>query len=193
MSKDPFKMLGLSPGVHSLATLSKAFRARRNALLSAAARPDGAYAIWGALDELHLAYTSLCDPQYQRRLAARLQRDDASPAALGAAPVGVEPPDRISELRHLIRSSLEDGLIRHSRRERILEHAAQAGLSPFAAQLLIAQEQFGDEPVLRFGGARPQRDADPARLSAQIAAAAVLGLAMFLLMVRWSYLFTAAS
>lgn len=47
------------------------------------------------------------------------------------------------ELRTLIVAMMEDGLLRYSRRQRILEEARQRGIDEFHAQLLIAQVQMG--------------------------------------------------
>ena len=78
------------------------------------------------------------------------------------------------------------GLLRYSRRVRILEEARRLGVSDFHTQLLIAQVQFGGPIVTAPRGGRAARIPDsPKRVVARFAAAGVLALALFLVAIRW--------
>lgn len=99
----------------------------------------------------------------------------------------------IVELREMIAASLEDGLLRHSRRRRILAAARRLGLTPFNAQLLIAQVQFGGRRQVTFqtqdGATADESRADAVeggRLRARLAAISLLAGAFFLALIRWS-------
>src|SRR5262245_66504151 len=110
MSHDPYAMLRLPPGRYDAATLQRCYDERRAELRAQSSSRSG-------LDELHVAYAVLRDPSNQ---AVYLKRLDGRAAS-----------DRTAELRALIAGSLEDGLLRHSRRLRILEEGRRLGLSPF--------------------------------------------------------------
>ncbi len=98
--------------------------------------------------------------------------------------------DPTTRLRRLIAASLEGGLLRPSRRARILSAARRLGISEFHAHLLIAQVQVGlhedpmrglaSEPASLVGG-----DDAGFRVGLRLMAAGVLGVAMFLAMVRY--------
>jgi hypothetical protein len=160
MSHDPYSILGLAPGRYDPAALRRRFDDRRAEL-------SGGRANRARLDELHVAYSVLRDPANQTIYLKRLD--------LGAA------TDHTAELRLLIAASLEDGLLRHSRRLRILQEGRRLGLSPFHTQLLIAQTQFGPQRVL--AAELDQRGQAPAAI-ARLAGLCVLALALFLAAVR---------
>lgn len=169
MARDYFAILGLSPGRHDPQTIARRFLERRNRLLGRLHDGDEHEKTRRRLDDLHLAYAALRDP---RRIEEHLRDGDAI--------------DRVTELRRLITASLENGLLRHSRRQAILERAHELGFGEFQAQLMIAQVQFGDEqiPALPTSGHPSTRRPHP-RTWARLAATGVLALAMFLYMVHW--------
>jgi hypothetical protein len=168
MSRDYFAILGLTPGRHDPAEITRRFRAARERLLAALDDPATHSASRKQLDELHLAYAALRDPQRQTEYLASRRKSD------------------VMRVRWLITASLEDGLLRHSRRLSILEEARKFGFSDFQTQLLIAQVQFGDNGISLVGerassGGSKRRS----RMSPRIAAASILALALFLALVRW--------
>jgi hypothetical protein len=170
MARDYFAVLGLTPTRHSPDEVARNFLAERDRLLASwreRAQPETRQ----QLDELHLAYATLRDPARQAEYLK--SRDDES--------------DGASELRRLIASSLEGGLLRYSRRQAILERAAELGFNEFQAQLLIAQEQFGDHQITvppRLKLSRKTR-AHP-RTWARATATGVVALAVFLYLVHWA-------
>lgn len=169
MAQDHFAILGLSPGRYSPDQVRSCFRARRAALLARLERGEDYAEVRDALERLYLAYRLLRDPARQVRYL------------LPAAP----PTDELAEFRREIAAGLEDGLLRHSRREAALERGLQLGLSRFQVLLIIAQVQFGgpELDVLQVESApAPHRTRAPA---ARLAATGVLALAAFLAMVRW--------
>jgi hypothetical protein len=100
---------------------------------------------------------------------------------------GARNSDSLDALRKLIAFSLEEGLLRYSRRQRILEAAADLGISEFHVQLLVAQEQFGPHPLHAVLNANfPACDKPAARFSLRVAAVGVLTLALFMAIVRWA-------
>lgn len=123
------------------------------------------------LEDLYVAYRLLADPQRQQ--------DYLSARAAG---------DRAGELRALIGAALEDGLLRHSRRQMIVAHATELGYSEFQAQLLIAQVMFGDADADVAPRARPRttgiRGAATGLLT-RVAAVGLLALGLFFLLVGW--------
>jgi hypothetical protein len=100
-----------------------------------------------------------------------------------------EGADQIAGLKILIAASLEDGLLRHSRRQEILSEARQIGLSDFQAHLLIAQVQFGDDRFtadwIAAGRRNQTRSAEWTRAGARMAAASILAVGIFLALVHW--------
>ena len=79
----------------------------------------------------------------------RLELDRASDDLNNRSTTNGTEAASISELRTLIRAMMEDGLLRYSRRQRLLEEARNRGIVEFHAQLLIAQVQIGnDAPFL---------------------------------------------
>jgi hypothetical protein len=163
MSHDPYTILGLTPGRYDAAELRRRLDDRRAELGARAKTREGA-------DELHVAYAVLREPDNQTVYLKRFDRRSS--------------PDGAAELRALIAASLEDGLLRHSRRMRILKEGRRLGISPFHTQLLIAQTQFGPQRVLPDelgdGKKQPAADASVARWAGLF----VLALALFLAAVR---------
>ena len=167
MGRDYFTILGLAPGRYDSAEIARRFRAERARLLAQLHDPSTHVEARRRLEDLHLAYAALRDPGAQAEYLA---------ARVGAS-------DDVAYLRRLIAASLEDGLLRYSRRQEILAEARERGFSDFQTQLLIAQVQFGDDS---FSPATPHyRRRDFTRTRARLAAAGVLALAMFLALVRW--------
>ena len=163
MSHDPFEILGLAPGRYDAAALRRQLAARQAELGARGENRERA-------DELHVAYSVLRDPANQTIYLTRLERRAA--------------PDPTAELRALIAASLEDGLLRHSRRVRILQEGRRLGLSPFHTQLLIAQTQFGPKRVLAETACDEVSDAAPGSAVARMAGLLILALALFLAAVR---------
>lgn len=173
MVRDYFAILGLTPGRYAPAEVTRRFCAERQSLLAQLDDPATHRRARRQLDELHVAYAVLRDPHAQAE-------------CLRAGGDAGGEHDDIKRLRRLIAASLEDGLLRYSRRQGILAQAQRIGLSPFQAQLLIAQVQFGDDRIHTPVSGRVRREPEPsARTWARFAAAGVLALAMFLAMVRW--------
>ncbi|MBK9119299.1 MAG: hypothetical protein IPM18_06800 [Phycisphaerales bacterium] len=171
MAHDPFTTLGLAPGRWPPHEVRKRFLAARTRLAPALDDPVRYHDAQQALDDLHLAYVALRDPQRQDEIL-RQQR--------GGTPA--------NELRLLIRASLEAGLLRHSRREAILARATELGINEFQAQLLIAQVQFGDEgvePVTSKRLPRIQASRGTTRAWAGLAGVGLLALVLFLSLKRW--------
>lgn len=173
MSRDPFSILGLTPGRYEPGEIDRRFRERRRRLLATLADPARYTESRRQLDELHRAYNTL---RASRRQSEYLH----SPAA-------PETDDqRVEYLRRLIAASLEGGLLRCSRRLELLEEGRRLGFSDFHTHLLIAQVQFGGEIL-----ARPERcdlphEPGPARrAAARLATAGVLAVAIFFALLRW--------
>lgn len=170
MAQDYFTLLGLTPGRYPPQEIAGRFLDRRARLLRGLDDPTRYLDSQRRLEELHLAYTTLRDPRLQEEyLRTRAERAD---------PVEV--------LHALIVASLEDGLLRCSRRQAILERAQELGLGEFQAQLLIAQVQFGEPglPSVPVRVSAVQRSTDT-RAWARLAGVGVLALAMFLYLVQW--------
>lgn len=166
--RDCFAILGLEPGRYDAAALARRFQQRRSGLLADRRLP--AAEVHRGLDQLYVAY--------------RLLRDEAALTDHHRELV-TKNADPISGLRHLIAASLEDGLIRRSRRVAILAEGRRRGLSDFHTHLLIAQTQFGEKRVLAFDDPRDQPAREiQRRFAARFAAALVLGLALFLMTIR---------
>lgn len=168
MAQDYFAILGLPPGRHSPRVITSCFRAERARLLRELDEPGRHSESRRQLEDLYLAYTTLSDP---RRREEYLRNRDA-------------PGDSVETLRSLIAASLEGGLLRYSRRQAILDRGRELGINDFHTQLLIAQVQFGDQPIVSPPGAGPARRED-SRAWARVAGVGVLALAMFLLLVHW--------
>jgi hypothetical protein len=170
MSRDYFSILGLSPARYEPAEITRRFRVERARVLAVLHDPAKHGQSRRRLDELHVAYAGLRDPLRQAAYLRNLKTSD----------------DRVAHLSRLISDSLEDGLLRYSRREEILGEGRQLGFSDFQTQLLIAQVQFGSDDVLPVAnpGAGRRWNARPA-VGPRFAAVGVLTLALFLAMVRW--------
>lgn len=169
MARDPYVVLGLPFDCSDPRQIAASFQRRRARLLSELDDPTRHDATRHALDELYLAYMMLRDP---RRRAAHLQARAAG--------------DAVAELREQIAAALEDGLLRYTRRQAILQRAAELGIGEFQAQLLIAQVQFGGEDIdVVAVPVASGRRAEPPRLWARAAGVGVLALAMFLGLIHW--------
>lgn len=170
MGTDFFAILGLAPGRYEPAEITRRFQNERRRLLVALNDPSTYTDVRRQLDQLHLAYVAL--------------RDAAAQDALLAA--RNQPEDEIAALRKLIAASLEDGLLRYSRRQEILDAAQRLGFSEFQTQLLIAQVQFGDAVVPMAPRKREELHVEErSRKWAAITAATLMALALFLFMLRW--------
>ncbi|MEW6253014.1 MAG: hypothetical protein AB1716_20440, partial [Planctomycetota bacterium] len=128
MAQDYFAILGLTPGRYHPSEITARFLARREQLLAELSGGRRHTASRRELDALHVAYSALQDPHNQAE-HLRLLGPSADPAAV---------------LRLLIEAALEEGLLRYSRRQMIVERARELGLSEFQAHLLIAQVQYGE-------------------------------------------------
>lgn len=171
MALDYFAVLGLSPGRYDAQKIAARFFDLREALLRQLRTSSGDADARRRLDELHLAFAALRDPVRQ---AEYLQLHDAP------------TPDRTAELRQFIAASLEYGLLRYSRRQAILAKAHELGFTDFQAQLMMAQEQFGDGEMPAWPVERPQRLNRPhTRHWPRLAATGLLATGMFLLLVHW--------
>jgi len=167
MARDYFAILGLPPGRYDPCEITRRFVERRNRLLATLADPATHAETRRQLEHLHLAYRVLCDPQRQSEYLAARAADE----------------DRLGQLRRLIAASLEDGLLRYSRRQMILDQARKLGLSDFQAQVLIAQVQFGEGHFVDWP--TTSRAGSPrAAIWRRAAAVGVLGLAMFLYLLH---------
>lgn len=170
MAQDYFASLGLTPGRYPPQEIAGRFLDRRARLLRELDDPARYRACQQGLEELHMAYTALRDPRLQEEyLRTRAGRADPT-----------------QSLRTLINASLEDGLLRCSRRQTILERAQELGVSEFQAQLLIAQEQFGEPGVAGVPvRVSAERRSAGTRVWARFAGIGVLALTMFLYLVHW--------
>ena len=173
MARDYFAILGLTPGAHEPRVVRGCFERQRARLLSALHHPDAHHAAHRSLDELHVAYQTLIDPERQREYLASRTRD--------------APPE--TRMRRLIASALEDGLLRFTRRREILEQGRRLGFNEFQIHLLIAQVQFGDDAVTapqpRFGFRSHGLSARLTRYGARSLAVACLATVLFLALRHW--------
>ena len=183
MPRDPFAVLGLAPGTYGSAEIERRYQSARRPLLTQLADADDAWAARRRLDDLHWAYRTLIQPENQVRAARMLNGEG----------------DKSESLRLYIEASLEDGLLRASRRQEILELGSALGLSEFHTHLMIAQTQFGCEPVqisagvkhddaIRMSLGRLRSTTYQARrnsIGIRAVCAMALAGAMFCLMLRW--------
>lgn len=169
MSRDHFAALGLPPGRYSREALAAHFASQRAAAMARLADGRQRVAAERELDALHLAHRALSASAGQ----------DVTPSA---ATLSV---DRVAVLRRIIDWSLEDGLMRYSRRQQVLDAGRSLGFSEFHIHLMIAQAQFCDSDALAPFSveARPE-PAD--KLRARLAAIVVVALALFLGLLRWA-------
>jgi hypothetical protein len=169
MPQDYFAVLGLTPGRYDSTEITRRFVVRRQRLMGELLDSTKHAATREQLDALHVAYALLRDPQRQAEYVA----------AQSAA------PDRVAELRRMIAGSLEDGLVRYSRRQAILARAQELGFSEFQAQLLIAQVQFSNEDASVLDVFTPHvATVRPARPWSRLAAVGAISVAMFLYMLH---------
>ncbi len=162
MSRTDCEILGSPAGEHAPAELRRRFETRRARLLADLDDPRLRTLAERQLDRLYVAY---------RRLSA-----GRSSAA--------ERDERTRRLRELIAASLDGDLLRHSARQELLVEGRRLGFNEFHTHLLIAQVQAGAEahrPLFESTTAT----ANPERAGARLAAAAVLGLAVFLYAFQW--------
>lgn len=168
MSRDYFAILGLAPGRYEPGVITRQFEAQRDQVLARLGDADGGRSARHRLEQLHLAHATLRDPDAQQAyLEARFGDDD------------------LRRLRLLIAASLEGGLLRYSRRREILAEAQRCGLSDFEAQLLIAEVQFGSDTPVVAPKRRTRRSNGAARAGLGLLAAACLGSAMLVGLIRW--------
>lgn len=169
MPRDHLATLGLRPGRYSSQEIERRFQALRSAALAALPDPATHEAARRRLDALHVARAAL--------LAAEADSSEASGHAAESTAA--------NKLRRLVAASLEDGLLRCTRRSAILAEGRRLGFSDFHVQLLIAEVQFRGRAVLAPPLERRRQQAGALRVGARVAAAGVLALALFLSMIRW--------
>lgn len=170
MERDYFAILGLTPGRYTPDVIERHFRDRRHRLLAALDEPALHQVSRAHLDDLHVAYRTLSDPDRQKAYLARQGKD----------------ADASERMRWAIAAAMEDGLLRYSRRQELLALGHRFGFTEFQVQLLIAQVQFGDEaidlPIQRTGG--PTRETGRTwRPWWAALAVLLLAVALFLLML----------
>lgn len=167
MSTDYFTILGLAPGRYRPTEIEQRFQAVRARCMAALHEPAQHAAIRERLELVHRAYRTLVDPERQREYLAR--PDDT-----------LEPADR---MRRLIAASLEGDLLRHSRRQEILERGRELGFNDFQTHLMIAQVQFGDTVIsMPKPRVRTAARGTASQAGARLVAAGALATALFLLM-----------
>jgi hypothetical protein len=164
---DYFAILGLAPGRHDPREIRRRFDRERTRLLSRMGQPAAGVQARRELDDLHMACATLSDPASQARYLAEHGNVDGT-----------------TRMRRFIEASLEGGLVRYSRRQRILAEGRRLGFSEFQTQLMIAQVQFGDTAI----DSRPAGRAAPPRQGpwARVTAIGLLATALFMLMVEWA-------
>lgn len=170
---DHFAALGLTPGTYDPRVIAQRYLELRQRAGASLFDDDESRQ---RLAELSAAYEVLRDPEQQAAHRA-LRRFDA-------------PAD---SLRRVIDASLEDGLLRYSRRQEILAAGRALGFSDFQTHLMIAQVQFGDERIDFNPTASATRNASTSHRSngasrggllAGVAATAV-ALTVFVMLLRW--------
>lgn len=189
MTHEYFALLGLAPGRYEPGQLARSFGDRRRHLLAELALPGKRQSAARRLDQLYRAYAAL------RNLACSDASHEPSQSPVTrATPADAPPPPHVSAhgldtssgradtLRAYIADSLEEGLLRFSRRQEILSFARTLGISDFHTQLLIAEVQFG----LPAPGLAPRLlDAQrPRRRSWPFFAATLLLASAFFLVLR---------
>lgn len=172
MPEEHRAILGLPPGRHDAATLRDHFERERRVVLALLHDPRTAAAARERLDRIYIAYQVL-------RNAAEKPDPEAG------------PEDDVARLRRLIEASLEDGLLRFSRRQAILAAGRRLGFSDFHTQLLIAQVQYGGDVIAPLQAVPPRgegeafAEAGSSRGWRKLAAAGALAIALFVLLVHW--------
>lgn len=175
MPPDCHVILGLDPRRVGPGEVREQFARRRRELIARLHQPDVGGASRAQLDDLHLAY---------RRYLSQREQPLVELAKVPAPALA---------LRRFIESCQEGGLLRPSRRHKILAEGRRLGFSHFQTQLLIAMTLMGDrsEPLpateedlvtQRLVDSQTQ---DANSLVARLAAVALLALAMLLAAVRW--------
>jgi hypothetical protein len=169
MAHDYYAVLGLSPGCRDRGEIRRCFQVRRAYLLAQLENAARYEDTRRELDELYIAYAALQD--------AEPKNGDLQP--------GPADGDALGQLRGLIAASLEDGLLRYSRRQDILACGRALGLGDFQTHLLIAQVQFGDAEIPLSDRRRGAQPAASSRTWARLAGVGVLALTIFLFLVHW--------
>lgn len=169
--RDPFLIFGLSQGRYPPTVIVRRYHALRAPLVTRMGGVDAAWDVRQKLDDLHWAYRILVDPRSQARMMRVLNGEG----------------DRAESLRLYIEASLEDGLLRASRRAEILTLGRALGISEFHTQLLIAQTQFGDAPgqPSLFDGAVRDEVGELRRNNWRALGTLTLATLMFCLMARF--------
>lgn len=173
MSRDHFSALGLTPGRYSADEIAARFAASRAEALQRLDEEGQRATAERDLDRAHLAYRALGHPVAQEA-CLRVVNEQG-------------PFDRTATLRRIIDWSLEGGLLRYSRRQQILEAGRALGFSEFHVHLMIAQAQFcDDDPLAPSGVGDYENDDSAGSIRARITAIALLALALFIALMRWS-------
>lgn len=173
MPRDYFAILGLKPGRYDPAEIDARFAALRGRLLRELREPRMRAHAERRLEDAYRAKSLLRDERTQAMMRDKLeQRDDAA--------------GRVDQLRAFVLASLEDGLLRHSRRQACIEEGIRLGFTEFHTHLVIAQAQFDGRVLVAPPGQRVLPSAAPLQVVARAAAVGVLALGLFLVMVRWA-------
>lgn len=181
MRNDYFELLGLPSQPQEPAVVEAHYALVRQHLRRRLADPAACRDALRELDRAFVAYTVLRDAARQANYLARLKHGDP-----------------LECLRQMVLDSLEDGLLRHSRRQAILAAGRELGMGEFRVHLLIAETQFeGDvarpspsatgqpafsDAVVSAAGSTATKQ--ERRVRARFAAAGMLAAAMFLALVR---------
>lgn len=183
MPRDPFAVLGLAPGRYSPTEIERRYQSARKPLVARLVNDENGWPIRRSLDDLHWAYRTLINPENQVRATRMLNGEG----------------DKTESLRLYIEASLEEGLLRASRRQEILELGKALGISEFHTHLLIAQTQFGEvelRPPVCVAAEEAGRSAisagrpltyrvQPRSLGLRAVSALALAGAMFCVMMQW--------
>ena len=169
MSDDYFTILGLAPRRYKPRDITRRFQRVRTSLIAELGDTVSTAEARRKLDQLHLAYNALREPDAQASyLDERVSADDAT------------------AVRRLIAASLEGGLLRFSRRQMILAESRRRGFSDFQTQLLIAQVQFGDTRIAPLTSAGDTGWRTSVRRAwPQLLAIGLLAVAIFLILIGW--------
>lgn len=171
MNDDYFTILGLTPGRYKPRDVTRSFQRVRTSLIAQLGGSGATDDTRRKLDRLHLAYNTLREPDLQ---AGYLAHNDSADDAVA--------------VKRLIAASLEDGLLRFSRRQMILEEGRRRGFSGFQTQLLIAQVQFGDDQITAPAASRSRGVfAGTQHAWPHMVAIGLLAVALFLILIGWAF------
>lgn len=170
MEHDCFAILGLTPGPYSRELIDARFDEERDKCL-ASIRERHDEATERRLEAVYLAYHLLNDSARQQRHIAAIRDGHLD-----------NPKDHV---RDLVAASLEDGLLRYSRRQELIRIGRVLGLNEFQVHLLIAEVQVA---ALSITAEQPAKQVanerfDQTRLN--IVAAGLLGLGLFFSAISW--------